>query len=114
MRLVPVLRDPELREPAGAPVRLDAVLPRPPERREATRLRGLSPRTEGPAGLDPLPDHAGDLDARPAWSRRSRRAPDLRGASPSLSGRLNALSPPPPAGFTLCFGKAPLSHAEFE
>src|SRR6266581_3596904 len=36
MRLVPILRDAGVRESAGDPVRVDAILPRPPERREAT------------------------------------------------------------------------------
>src|SRR5207302_9828865 len=78
MRLVPVLCDPEFREPAGTAVRVDALLPRSLEQREATGVRGLADRAEGPAGLDPRPDCPGERDPRAPCFRLTRRTSNDR------------------------------------
>src|SRR2546428_10241420 len=68
MRVVPILRDPGVRQSARDPVRVDAVLPRPPERRQAPDVRGPGRDAERPAEADPRADHPRDRDERPLAS----------------------------------------------
>src|SRR6266550_8733410 len=84
VRLVPVLRDPELREPARAPVRMDALLPGSFEQREAAGVRRLADRAKGPARLDPRADRPGERDPRTPRFRLARRTSDDRCLPSSL------------------------------
>src|SRR3989475_10205449 len=65
MRLVSVLRDAGVRESQGDPVRMDAVLPRPPEPRETAWRRRATRHAEGCHGPNPPPDSAGERDQSP-------------------------------------------------
>src|SRR5256712_12058439 len=79
MRVVPILRDPGVRQSARDPVRVDAVLPRPPERRQAADVRGPGRDAEGPAGADSRADPPRDRDERPrASGGRVDGSPDAR------------------------------------
>src|SRR5438552_10330249 len=84
--VVPILRDPELREPTRTPVCVDAILPRSLEQREATGVLGLADRAEGPAGLDSRADRPGERDPRTPCFAIPVRASDSGRAAPPLSG----------------------------
>src|SRR5438876_4730146 len=79
MRVVPILRDTGVRQSARDPVRVDAVLPRPPERRQAADVRGPGRDAEGPAGANPRADPPRDRDERPRTpGGRVDGSPDAR------------------------------------